>query len=341
MLSLANAFDEDDLRKFDERVAKLSGAVPSYVCELKIDGLAISLRYVAGSLAGAGTRGDGSVGEEVTHNVRTIRQIPARLRCAPPAEIDVRGEIYLAKSDFTRLNERRERDGRPPYMNPRNTAAGGLRQQDPKLTAERRLSFFAYAIGTFETTGDTRPATQYELLGYLREIGFPVNSHATRCATIADVATFCRTWEKDRDGLDYEIDGVVIKLDDLALQAKLGFAGKDPRWATAFKFASRSASTKLLAIAIGVSRAGKLNPEAVLEPVEIGGVTVRSATLAQRRRHPPQRHPRRRYGRRAPRGRRHSVRRGAGARAASGRCGALRDALGMPVLRTSGRARAG
>ena len=280
MLSLANAFDEADLHRFDERVAKLAGAPPSYVCELKIDGLAISLRYVNGALAAAGTRGDGSVGEDVTHNVRTIRQIPARLRgAAPPAEIDVRGEIYLTKSDFVRLNETREREGRPLFATPRNTAAGGLRQQDSRLTAERRLSFFAYAVGAFDAPEAAIPRTQTELLRRLGAFGFPVNAHATPCATIGEVAAFCRRWETERDGLDYEIDGVVIKLDDLALQAKLGFAGKDPRWAIAFKFKAREARTVLRAIGINVSRSGKLNPFAELDPVPIGGVTVKMATL--------------------------------------------------------------
>jgi len=166
MLSLPNAFDEDGLRAFDARVRKLAGVDPAYVCELKIDGLAISLRYEAGALLGAGTRGDGSVGEEVTRNVRTVRAVPLRLRGSPPRELDVRGEIYLTKSEFAKANEARAEAGLPLYANPRNTAAGALRQLDPKMTAQRRLSFFAYAIGAYE--GAEPPATQFELLAQLR-----------------------------------------------------------------------------------------------------------------------------------------------------------------------------
>ena len=277
MLSLANAFDEDDLRAFDARVAKLAGETPAYVCELKIDGLAMSLRYEGGALRSAGTRGDGTVGEDVTSNVRTVRDIPRTLRGPFPETIDVRGEVYLRKSAFAALNAARAADGKQLFANPRNTAAGGLRQKDPRLTAERKLSFFAYAIGAFE--GAEPPGTQRELLDALHAFGFPVNEHATRCAGIDDVLAFCQRWETERADLDYEIDGVVIKVDSLALQAKLGYAGKDPRWATAFKFRAQEARTKLLDIGINVSRSGKLNPYAILEPVTIGGVTVRMATL--------------------------------------------------------------
>jgi len=277
MLSLSNAFDEGDLRAFDARVRKLAGAEPAYVCELKIDGLAISLRYEDGALHGGGTRGDGSVGEDVTRNIRTVRAVPLSLRDTPPRTLDVRGEIYLTKSEFAKANEVRAAAGLPQYANPRNTAAGALRQLDPKATAERRLSFFAYAIGAYE--GATPPATQFGLLEQLRAFGFPVNPNARRCASIDDVLAFCNRWENERDSLDYEIDGVVIKVDDLALQQRLGYAGKDPRWATAFKFRAQEARTKLLDIGINVSRSGKLNPFAILEPVPIGGVTVERATL--------------------------------------------------------------
>ncbi len=277
MLSLANAFDDESLREFDARVAKLAGAPASYTCELKIDGLAVSLRYERGALVSAGTRGDGSTGEDVTHNVRAIAQIPARLTAGAPSTVDVRGEVYLTKSAFAALNARRETAGLPPFANPRNTAAGGLRQLDPAVTADRGLSFFAYAIGEYD--GAARPSTQWELLANLRAFGFEVNPNVTRCADIDAVIAFCRAWASERDGLDYEIDGVVIKVDDLALQAKLGYAGKDPRWATAFKFKAREAHTKLLSIGINVGRTGTLNPYAVLEPVAIGGVTVRMATL--------------------------------------------------------------
>jgi DNA ligase (NAD+) len=278
MLSLGNAFDADDLRAFDARVAKLAGAAAGYVCELKIDGLAMSLRYEGGKLVSAGTRGDGSVGEEVTSNVRKIAEIPPRLGGKHvPQTIDVRGEVYLTKHAFAELNEIRAAAGLALFANPRNTAAGGLRQKDARVTSERKLSFFAYAIGAFE--GEATPATQHDLLATLRGYGFPVESHATVCATIDEVIAFCGRWELEREELDFEIDGVVIKVDDIALQTKLGYAGKDPRWAIAFKFRAREARTKLLDIGINVSRSGKLNPYAVLEPVVIGGVTVRMATL--------------------------------------------------------------
>ncbi|HEY4441280.1 MAG TPA: NAD-dependent DNA ligase LigA [Candidatus Elarobacter sp.] len=282
MLSLANAFDEAELLAFDQRVRKL-GAVEgdvAYTCELKIDGLAVSLRYDDGRMTAGGTRGDGSTGEEITANLRTIKSIPLTLRNGKhevPRHIDVRGEAYLRKSDFARLNETREAQGLKPFENPRNTAAGGLRQKDPKLTAERRLSFYAYATG--EVDADAPPRTQWELLQLLRELGFRVNEHARRVASIADVVAFAQEFEEKRESLDYEIDGVVVKVDDLALQAKLGSVGKDPRWAVAYKFRAREAETKLLAIEVNVGRTGTLNPYAVLEPVRIGGVTVTNATL--------------------------------------------------------------
>ena len=276
MLSLSNAFDEVSLRAFDARVAKLAGSAPGYVCELKIDGLAMSLRYEAGRLRSAGTRGDGAVGEDVTANVRTIDEIPARLRAPYPHTIDVRGEVYMRRSAFAALNETRAAAGSPLFANPRNTAAGGLRQKDARVTAGRKLSFYAYAVGA---VSEALPATQHALLERLGTLGFPVNEYATRCATIDDVYAFCVRWETERETLDYEIDGVVIKVDDLALQTKLGYAGKDPRWATAFKFRAQEARTKLLDIGINVSRSGKLNPYAILAPVAIGGVTVKMATL--------------------------------------------------------------
>ncbi len=277
MLSLSNVFDADELRAFDARVRKLAGEVPGYECELKIDGLAMSLRYEHGSLVSAGTRGDGSTGEDVTSNVRTVKTVPLALRPGAPEAIDVRGEVFMTKSDFARVNAQRESAGLPAFANPRNSAAGAVRQLDPRETAKRRLSFFAYAIGEF--SGAPVPPSQHDLLETLKALGFAVNPHARSFSTIEDVLDFCRSWEARREELDYEIDGVVIKVDDLALQARLGFAGRDPRWATAFKFRAREARTKLLDIGINVSRSGKLNPFAILEPVPIGGVTVERATL--------------------------------------------------------------
>jgi DNA ligase (NAD+) len=276
MLSLANAVSEEEVRAFDERARKLAGSAVAYVCELKIDGLAIALDYRNGSLERGGTRGDGRVGEDVTANLRTINTIPLRLR---PIDADnfleVRGEVYLRKSDFEHLNARREREGLPVFANPRNAASGGVRQLDPALTAQRRLSFFAYQL----VDDVARLRTQWESLRYLAELGFPVNPNIARAATVDEVLAYCRRWEERRDELDYEIDGVVIKVDDLALQERLGVVARDPRWAIAFKFKPREARTRLTGIVVTVGRTGTLNPNAVLEPVQIGGVTVKSATL--------------------------------------------------------------
>ncbi|HVA28369.1 MAG TPA: NAD-dependent DNA ligase LigA [Candidatus Baltobacteraceae bacterium] len=285
MLSLANAFGDDELRAFDERVRKLAASPVRYVCELKIDGLAIALDYRDGVFERGGTRGDGSVGEDVTPNLRTVRSIPLVLRPSTalrharddkgvPSFIEVRGEVYLRKSDFAILNAARERAGLAIFANPRNAASGGVRQLDPKLTAARRLSFFAYA-----TAGHDGVATQSETLALLRDLGFAVNEHIRPAADIDAVIAYCREWEARRDELDYEIDGVVIKVDDLATQERLGAVARDPRWAIAFKFKPREARTKMLDITITVGRTGTLNPNAVLAPVQIGGVTVKSATL--------------------------------------------------------------
>ncbi len=276
MLSLANAFSADELRAFDERVVKLAGRPVEYICELKIDGLAIALEYRDGLFVRGGTRGDGRVGEDVTPNLRTIKTIPLRLR-QPSTELEVRGEVFLRKADFIRLNQARERDGLEQFANPRNAAAGGVRQLDSRLTAARRLSFFAYQAIWRGVEG--APESQWDALQRLHELGFSINPYVERAATIADVIAICERWELERDTLDYEIDGVVVKVDDLATQDALGSVARDPRWAVAFKFKPREAQTKLLDITIGVGRTGTLNPNAVLEPVRIGGVVVRSATL--------------------------------------------------------------
>ena len=278
MLSLSNAFDADELRSFDARVRKLAGSDVDYVAELKIDGLAVSLQYDRGMLQRGGTRGDGRIGEEVTPNLRTVNAIPLRLRAKnAPTFLEARGEVYLRKSDFEKLNANRERAGVPPFANPRNAASGAVRQLDPKLTAERKLSFFAYGIGNIDEVRQVQ--TQFEALEFLKRIGFAVNPYVTRCDDIEAVIAFCSDWETRRDSLDYEIDGVVVKVNPLAMQTKLGSVGKDPRWATAYKFKAREARTKLLDIVITVGRTGTLNPNAVLSPVPIGGVTVRNATL--------------------------------------------------------------
>ena len=280
MLSLANAVTPEELRAFDERARKAAGSASiAYVCELKIDGLAIALDYRNGALARGGTRGDGRVGEDVTPNLRTVRTIPLRMRPSARGEqipefVEARGEVYLRKSDFERLNNAREREGQPVFANPRNAASGGVRQLDPALTAARRLSFFAYQLVAYEGL-----RSQWEALERLRALGFPVNPNIACAEDLDEVLEFCRHWEERRDELDYEIDGVVIKVDDFALQERLGVVARDPRWAVAFKFKPREARTKLLDIAVSVGRTGTLNPNAVLKPVQIGGVTVKSATL--------------------------------------------------------------
>lgn len=273
MLSLANAVSSDELRAFDERARRVAGNDVAYVCELKIDGLAIALDYRDGSLSRGGTRGDGRIGEDVTANLRTVKTIPLRVR-EKRSFVEVRGEVYLRKSDFERLNAARERDGLPAFANPRNAASGGVRQLDPTLTAQRRLSFYAYQL-----ISEERIATQWEALRRLEALGLPVNPNIARAAALDEVLAFCSEWERRRDELDYEIDGVVIKVDDVALQERLGVVSRDPRWAIAFKFKPREARTKLLDIAVSVGRTGTLNPNAVLKPVQIGGVTVKSATL--------------------------------------------------------------
>ncbi len=276
MLSLANAVSEAELRAFDERARKLAGGPVEYVCELKIDGLAIALDYERGAMVRGGTRGDGRTGEDVTPNLRTVKSIPLRLR-EMPAFVEVRGEVFLGKSDFEKLNATREKSGQPVFANPRNAASGGVRQLDPKLTAERRLSFFAYQIA--DLRDGVRLKTQWGSLELVKRLGFPVNPNVRRASSMEDVVDYCRSWEAKRDDLDYEIDGVVIKVNDLALQERLGVVARDPRWAIAFKFKPREARTKLREIFVTVGRTGTLNPNAVLEPVQIGGVTVKSATL--------------------------------------------------------------
>ncbi len=274
MLSLANAVCVDELRAFDERARKAAGGPVEYVCELKIDGLAVALDYRGAVLVRGGTRGDGRIGEDVTPNLRTIKTIALRLRPGAPDElVEVRGEAYLRKSDFLRLNAERERDGLAAFANPRNAASGGVRQLDPALTARRSLSFFAYQLVVPEAP------SQWVALERLRAFGLPVNPNVARAPAIGNVIAYCEEWERRRDELDYEIDGVVVKVNDRALQDRLGVVARDPRWAVAFKFKPREARTKLLDITVTVGRTGTLNPNAALQPVQIGGVTVKSATL--------------------------------------------------------------
>jgi DNA ligase (NAD+) len=282
MGSLEKVTTGEALLKFAEDVRKrLDSEEPvAWVVEPKIDGSAVSLVYENGVFVRGATRGDGARGEDVTANLRTIEAIPLRLRLpageAPPPVLEVRGEVYLPLSGFRRFNERLAAEGKPTAPNPRNAAAGSLRQLDPGVTAERPLSIWIYGSGLRESI----PAeTHFEALAWLRERGFRTNPLVERVETVDDVTEACRAWERRRGELDYEIDGVVIKVDSLDQQARLGALHQRPRWARAFKWAPQTAQTTLLTIAIRVGRTGALNPWAVLEPVEVGGVTVSRATL--------------------------------------------------------------
>lgn len=288
LLSLGNAFDEDDVRAWYDRcvrtLEKEAGitAPPAVIAELKIDGLAVALTYVDGVLTTAATRGNGFEGENITRNVETIRAIPLGIprtgseSIEAPRRIETRGEIFLRKRDFQKLNDGLAERGEKVFANPRNAAAGSLRQLDPRVTASRPLSFFAYAVGPVD--GDVAES-QSELLSKLGELGFPIDPHVSRFESIDEAIAFCTEWAVKRDELDYEIDGVVLKIDDFGLQEVLGYVSNAPRWAVAFKFPAREATTRLLDIVVNVGRTGAIKPEAVLEPVNIGGVTVSQATL--------------------------------------------------------------
>jgi DNA ligase (NAD+) len=283
MLSLANARDEDELRAWDARNRRLlegRGLVDlpwQYVVEPKIDGLAISLTYRDGVFAVGATRGNGIVGEDVTANLKTIHAVPLRLRADPPPPVvEVRGEVYLPLAAFARLNEARAAEGLPTFANPRNSAAGSVRQLDPAVAASRPLSLFCYGIGASEGLElDDHQAA----LEWLRRQGFRVNPDIAAAASIDEVAALCARWEQRRGDLDYDIDGAVVKVSSYALQRALGAVAHDPRWAIAFKFAPTTATTRLHEIAVNVGRTGVLTPFAILEPVNVGGVTVERATL--------------------------------------------------------------
>ena len=280
MLSLDNAYDEDELRAFDERVRKGTGAGDSsvaYVAELKIDGLSIALTYQDGRLVRGATRGDGVRGEEVTPNVRTIRAIPLSLRNGPPGRIEVRGEVYLPRTSFARINREREEAGEALFANPRNAAAGTMRNLEPSLVAKRGLAAFVYQV--VGGGNPHLPTTHHEMLLVLERWGLPVERHHQRCVGIEEVVQFCRAWADGRQSLEFDTDGVVVKVDDLALRGRLGTTAKFPRWATAFKFPAQQAHTKLLKIEVNVGRTGANTPYAVLEPVFLAGSTISMATL--------------------------------------------------------------
>ena len=283
MGSLEKVTTGEALRKWADDVRKRLGTNEpvAWVIEPKIDGSAISLVYEQGVFVRGATRGDGERGEDVTQNLRTIDAVPLRVRVdgddAPPAVLEVRGEVYFPLSGFARFNDTQVAAGKKPAPNPRNAAAGSLRQLDPRITADRPLSLWVYGFGVRE--GGDFPGTQWEMLSWLRDHGFRTNPHAERLESIAEVAEACREWETRRADLDYEIDGIVIKVDDLDQQRRLGALHGRPRWARAFKWAPTTAVTTLRKIHIRVGRTGALNPWAELEPVHVGGVTVSNATL--------------------------------------------------------------
>ncbi|HYD55075.1 MAG TPA: NAD-dependent DNA ligase LigA, partial [Gemmatimonadaceae bacterium] len=283
MLSLGNAFSDDELTAWEERAIRIVGDEVrrcGYTAELKIDGAAVSLTYRDGVLAVGTTRGNGIVGEAVTANLRTIREIPLRLRgTGHPPLLEIRGEVYMPFSGFERLNEARVKAGEPVFANPRNAAAGALRQLDPGITAARPLRFFGYAIAL--PAGAALPArTQWELLELLASWGIPVAPHRRRCATLDEVHAWAHEVEnRTRASLDFAIDGGVVKVDELRLQGELGDVGREPRWAVARKFAPDIAETTLRSIEVNIGRTGSVNPYAVLDPVEIGGAMVKLATL--------------------------------------------------------------
>jgi len=301
ILSLANAFGSEDARAWYDRIRKLDERVEQakFVVEPKIDGLSVVLHYRNGIFVQGATRGDGEIGEDVTSNLRTVKVIPLRIpvpggreakgpKQAPegdaselagkvPSTLVVRGEVFIPEKEFEQLNQRLEEAGEKTYLNPRNTAAGSLRQLDPSITAARPLTMLCYQIVYAE--GGEIPSTQWGLLAYLKALGFPVTNDAQRFEDIGSAIAFTETWATRRDELPYEADGMVIKIDDMRLADELGFVGKDPRGAIAFKFPAREVTTRLLAIEVEVGRTGVLTPKAVLEPVEINGVIVKNATL--------------------------------------------------------------
>ena len=279
MLSLGNSFDDEEFTAWHRRVSDMleTGSF-DMVCELKYDGLAVGLTYQNGVLVRGATRGNGAVGEDVTFNLRTIKSIPLRLRGANlPALLEVRGEVYFPKSKFHDFNAQREADGLQTYVNPRNTAAGSLRQLDPKATAERPLDIFVYSVGYSE--GGSPPDNQWDTLAFLGELGFKINSNNVLFRTVPEVLAWYRRWLEEVHDLDYDCDGLVVKVNRFDYQQHLGHVGREPRWAVAYKFPAEQAVTTLLDVRFNVGRTGSINPYAVLEPVYVGGATVKQATL--------------------------------------------------------------
>jgi len=278
MMSLDNATDREELEDWAERLTRYIAADPAYSCELKLDGLAVSLLYREGRLERAATRGDGRVGEDITLNVSTISSVPQELNLSdPPSLLEARGEIFMPVSSFERLNEEQAAKNDRLFANPRNAAAGSLRQKDPEVTRGRNLSFFCYQLANME--GGPVFRSHFEALAFLEAAGLPVSSLSKRLETLDEVYDYCMNWQENRHSNDFEIDGVVVKVDNLGQQGELGFTSKAPRWAVAFKFPPEEKTTKLKRILVSIGRSGKATPFAVMEPVFVGGSTVQLASL--------------------------------------------------------------
>lgn len=275
MLSLSNAFNEGDLRDFDKRIQGIIDETPTYICELKIDGLAISLLYEDGLLIRGATRGDGTIGEDITSNIKTIRSIPMRLK--DPVTLEARGEAYMPKSSFAKLNEDRTAQAEVLFANPRNAAAGSLRQLDPKITASRNLSMFVYGMGG--DGEDQNIDNHLDALGFMNTQGLPTNKETKKCTSIEEVLSFIEEWTEKRHDIPYEIDGIVIKVNDYAQQEELGFTAKSPRFAIAYKFPAEEVVTQIIDIDLTVGRTGVVTPTAILVPAQVAGSTVQRATL--------------------------------------------------------------
>ena len=273
MLSLGNAFNEEDLRKVDQRIRDSIGKV-EYMCELKIDGLAVSLKYEDGRFVQGLTRGDGTTGEDITENLRTIHAIPLKIK--EPLNFEVRGEAYMPRRSFIHLNNEKEQNGEQPFANPRNAAAGSLRQLDSKLAAKRKLSVFLYSVNDLTEFNAT---TQSEALEELDQLGFKTNQERERVSDIEGVLNYIEKWTSKRGSLSYDIDGIVIKVNDLSQQEEMGYTQKSPRWAIAYKFPAEEVITKLLDIELSIGRTGVVTPTAILEPVKVAGTTVSRASL--------------------------------------------------------------
>jgi len=278
LLSLGNVFSKEELLAWYTRTSRLIAEQQfNFVSEHKIDGLAVALTYVNGQLTTGTTRGDGLRGEDITQNLRTIRSIPLSVPKEAPTKFEVRGEVFLPKAKFSKLNQERIKEGLPPFANPRNAAAGSVRQLNPRITAKRPLDIYIYMLGYAE--GKTLPPTHWETMEYLNSLGFKVNPENRLLTNIEQVHEYYHTWMERREELPYEVDGVVVKVDSLERQRKLGTIGHEPRWATAYKFPAIQGTTRLIDIGISVGRTGTLNPYAILEPVSISGVTIKQAAL--------------------------------------------------------------